>query len=223
MRRKPSLPFLAFLLASLAACSTTDARQAPASGAAAAPPAAVTVWRFNPNEEVQVRGGDPLYVETGPHVVVWPAGGPVLSPPYTVRATLQKHTGRVHEGTGLLFGGSDLDKTEDHQSYSYFLTRGDGSFLIKLRRGAQLPIIQDWTTHPAIHRDGEDGGRPNELEVRVTPADVAFLVNGTEVAHYPTSRFMVRGIAGLRVSHELSLEVTGFQARAGVPAPPARP
>jgi hypothetical protein len=226
------LRFASVALALLAACSESSARQAPAAAtppsgsapSAAAPspnPAAaarVTEWRYNPTADVKVSGADPLTVETGPHVILWPANAQPLAPPYTIRARLQKHTGRTHEGIGILFGGSGLDGPETSQRYAYFLTRGDGSFLVKIRRGAELPIVQDWTTHPAIRRDGEDGGRPNDLEVRATAADVAFLVNGTEVARLPASKFELKGIAGLRVSHELQLEVTGFQAVPGTPA-----
>jgi hypothetical protein len=221
MPRTP-LPLALVLLA--AACSeprASEARPAAQTARTASPPtAAVAEWRYNPTDQVTVRGADPLNVETGPHVILWAAGAAVLSPPYTIRARITKHTGRVHEGTGILFGGVNLDRPESEQRYGYFLTRGDGSFLVKLRRGAELPIVQDWTASPAVRRDGEDGGRPNELEVRATAAEVAFLVNGTEVARYPASRFQLRGVAGLRVSHELTLEVTGFQARPG--ARPAR-
>jgi hypothetical protein len=199
-----------------AACTESNARQAAPAAQPASPAAAVTEWRYNPTDQVTVRGADPLNVETGPHVILWPANAPVLAPPYTIRATFTKHTGRMHEGTGILFGGVNLDRPESQQQYGYFLTRGDGSFLVKLRRGTDLPILQDWTAHPAIRRDGEDGGRPNELEVRATTVDVAFLVNGTEVARMPASRFQLRGVPGLRVSHELTLEVTGFRARRGV-------
>jgi hypothetical protein len=225
MPRIHLLPLAFAAVASLAACNEADTTRAPhavpAGDVAAAP--AQAAWRFNPTAQVTVKGGDPLTVETGPHVVLWPADAPVLAPPYTIRATLQKHTGRIHEGIGLLFGGANLEGPESGQRYAYFLTRGDGSFLIKVRRGTSLPVVQDWTTHPAIRRDGEEGGRPNALEVRATAADVAFLVNGTEVARLPASSFDLRGVAGLRVSHELQLEVTGFQAVPGTPAPRVKP
>ncbi|HET6764020.1 MAG TPA: hypothetical protein VFH27_10110, partial [Longimicrobiaceae bacterium] len=163
-------------------------------------------------------GGDPLRVETGPHVIAWRAGAVAIAPPYTIRATLQKHTGRIHEGTGILFGGEGLDRAENEQKYAYFLTRGDGSFLIKQRDGAALTVVQDWTAHPAIRRDGEEGGRPNELEVRATATDAAFLVNGVEVARVPAAKLRLAGVAGLRISHELQLEVTGFRIEPGAAA-----
>ena len=217
-----TLLLIPLALAALSACAESAGKDS--GGVPAQEPArvaAVPSWRANPTAQVTVTGSDPLTVETGPHVVLWPSDAAVLTPPYTIHATLQKHTGRIHEGTGILFGGANLDRPEGEQRYAYFLTRGDGSFLIKLRRGAELPIVQDWTAHPAIRRDGEDGGQANELEVRATTADVAFLVNGTEVARVPASRFDLRGVAGLRVSHELQLEVTGFHVVPGVAGPGA--
>ncbi|HET6229729.1 MAG TPA: hypothetical protein VFE05_06570 [Longimicrobiaceae bacterium] len=213
-------------LLALAACKPGDSRQAAAgsgTGADSAGTGARVAWSYNPHAQVTLTGGDPLTVETGPAVIVWPAGAKPLAPPYTVRARLQKHTGRLHEGTGLLFGGADLDKPENQQSYSYFLTRGDGSFLIKLRKGAEIPIVQDWTAHPSVRRDTEEGGRANDLMVQVTAQDVAFFINGTQVARLPAAQFQTRGVAGLRVSHELQLEVTGFQASPGIHPPDVRP
>ncbi|HEX2202594.1 MAG TPA: hypothetical protein VHG91_04835, partial [Longimicrobium sp.] len=182
---------------------------------AAAPDAAAGAWRSTPAQGVEVRGGEPLVVETGPHAVLWHQGEAELAPPYTLRATLTKRSGRLHEGFGLVFGASGLDGPEANQVYSYFLVRGDGSFLVKRRQGAETPVVRDWTTHPAIRRDGEDGGRPAALEVRVEEGETAFLVNGEEVARVPSADLSVRGRVGLRVAHDLRLEVAEFAATPG--------
>jgi hypothetical protein len=230
MKRLSVLPIAMLLLA----CTEPHAGRAPAGlrdAALGAVPAnraepsasRAPAWIANPAAHVTLSGGgETLRVEAGPHSVVWPAGAVPIAPPYTIRATLQKHTGRIHEGTGILFGGEGLDRAESEQKYAYFLTRGDGSFLIKQRDGANLIVVQDWTTHPAIRRDGEEGGRPNDLEVRATKTDAAFFVNGVEVARVPAEQLRLAGIAGLRVSHELQLEVTGFRVQPGAPAPAGR-
>jgi hypothetical protein len=101
--------------------------------------------------------------------------------------------------------------------YSYFLVRGDGAFLVKRRQGMETPVVRDWTQHAALRRDQEEIGRPNELEVRVTAADVAFLANGVEVARVPAAELSIRGLAGVRTAHEVSLVVRGFRAEPGAP------
>jgi hypothetical protein len=224
--RRILVPLLLLGTAALASCTGAGDGRTESSGTAAStpPPAAETAaapWKLNPSAGVVVTPGEngAFRVETGPHVILWPAGEAELAPPYTVRATLRKTTGRIHEGTGLLFGGTHLDRPEAEQGYSYFLTRGDGSFLIKLRRGAATPIVRDWTAHPAIRRDDDQGGHPNDLRVDVGTQETAFFVNGTEVARVPTAELETKGLAGLRVSHELQLEVSGFHAGPGAGAP----
>jgi hypothetical protein len=163
-----------------------------------------------------VLGGAPgsLTVETGPHTILWPAGEQELAPPYTLRATFEKKSGRLHEGYGILFGGTGLDGAEAGQVYSYFLVRGDGSFLVKRRQGAETPVVRDWTQHPAIRRDVDEKGQPNRLEVAVSDTIAIFRVNGAEVARVPTAELSVRGLAGVRTAHQCLVVVTGFRAEA---------
>jgi hypothetical protein len=184
---------------------------APAPGARPAEPAAAA-WRTNPAEGVTLTPGATTVVETGPHTLLWQEGAAELAPPYTVRAELRKRAGRLHEGFGVVFGATGLEGAEDAQAYSYFLVRGDGSFLIKRRQGAETPVVRDWTRHPRINRDAGGGGRGNVLEVTVGTDTTVFAVNGAEVARVPSSALAVRGRAGLRVAHEVVVEVAGFQA-----------
>ena len=202
--------------AARAGCGRDDARPParPAGDVGAAEP---TPWRANPAEGVQVTGGaDSVVVETGPHAILFHAGQRELQPPYTVRAEFEKRSGRLHEGYGLIFGGTALDGPEAGQAYSYFLVRGDGSFLVKRRQGAATPVVRDWTQNAAIRRDQDETGRPNELEVAVTDSEAVFRVNGTEVARVPASELSVRGEAGVRTSHQVALVVRGFRATAGL-------
>lgn len=223
-----SLPALALLLA--AACGAdSDPRAAeadtatrfaqPSAAEPRAPAAAATAWRTNPASGVTVTQGDATTIETGPHTLLWPGDGAELAPPYSVRASLRKRAGRLHEGYGLIFGGTGLEGAEAEQRYSYFLVRGDGSFLIKRRDGAQTPVVRDWTRHPDVARDADGEGRPNDLEVRVGADSVTFLVNGGTVATVPAAELRVAGRAGLRVSHDVLLEAQGFTAQPGTVAP----
>jgi hypothetical protein len=184
---------------------------APGSAAQPAPPAAVA-WRSNPADSVTVTPGTPTVVETGPHTLLWQDGAPELAPPYTLRAEMRKRAGRLHEGYGVIFGGTGVDGAEAAQAYSYFLVRGDGSFLVKRRQGAETPVVRDWTRHPRINRDANGAGRTNVLEVAVGADSTVFRVNGAEVARVPSAELAVQGRAGLRIAHDVVVEVHGFSA-----------
>ena len=188
------------------------ARREPAR----ARPSAAAAWKANPAAGQALKvDADSMVIETGPHTVLWPAGAGELVPPYTIHATFTKHRGRLHEGYGILFGGSGLEGPETGQAYSYLLVRGDGSFLVKRRQGAETPVLIDWTQSPAIRRDVDEAGRPNELVVAVTDSVAVFRVNGTEVARVPSAELSVRGLPGVRTSHECLLVVRGFRAEPG--------
>ncbi|HEX6748662.1 MAG TPA: hypothetical protein VF092_15295 [Longimicrobium sp.] len=212
------------LAAMLGGCRGKDGAQGqPARGGDASPSAAAAAWKTNPAAgEALVVGGDSVAIETGPHTILWPAGAQELAPPYTLRATFTKHRGRLHEGYGILFGGSGLDGPETGQVYSYLLVRGDGSFLVKRRQGAETPVVRDWTQSGAIRRDVDEEGRPNELEVVVTDTVTVFRVNGAEVARVPSSELSVRGLAGVRTAHECLLVVRDFRVEPGASTGGAR-
>jgi hypothetical protein len=203
-------PLVLAALLALAGCGAEP--EPPRAAALPAEAPAAHAWRANPSSARIARAGDTLVMETAAHAVMWEENAPELAPPYEVRATIRKRSGRLHEGTGLVLGGTGLDGPEAGQVYTYFLTRGDGSFLVKRRQGAQTPIVRDWTRHPAIRRDAEGGGRPNQLAVRVGADEAVFLVNGKEVARVPAAELALRGRAGLRAAHDVQIEVTGFRA-----------
>ncbi|HEX2093800.1 MAG TPA: hypothetical protein VHG28_15465 [Longimicrobiaceae bacterium] len=215
------LPILLLTAAALGGCGPDHARpRTPGAGQepeAAVPAPGSPQWRSSPTEGVTLSGGDTLLVETGPHVVLWPEGAAPVAPPYTVRAGMRKLHGRLQEGYGIVFGGRSLGEPETQQRYSYFLVRGDGSYLIKRRIGAETPQVRPWTAHTAVRRDTDEGGRPNELEVRVGEREVAFVVNGAEVARVPAAELDTRGVPGVRAAHGIQLVVTGFAVVAGSP------
>ena len=211
-----ALAAAAFAALALSACRGDGGAQGErARGDTKAPDAAVA-WRSNPQAgEALTATRDSVTIETWPHTILWPAGAQELAPPYTIHATFTKHRGRLHEGYGILFGGSGLDGPEAGQVYSYLLVRGDGSFLVKRRQGAETPVVRDWTQSAAIRRDVDEEGRANELEVAVTDTETVFRVNGAEVARVPSSELSVRGVAGVRTSHECLLVVRDFVAEPG--------
>lgn len=218
---------LALLLITAAACgdpgkrpdstdaSAVDSALRPGTPVGAGGPAApspAAAWRSNPANGVTLTPGTPVVVETGPHALLWQEGVPELAPPYVIRAEMRKRAGRLHEGYGIVFGGTALEGEEAVQAYSYFLVRGDGSFLVKRRAGAETPVVRDWTRHPRINRDADGTGRSNVMEVRVDADSATFVVNGAQVARVPAAQVGGRGRAGLRIAHDMTVEVLGYGA-----------
>lgn len=142
--------------------------------------------------------------------IFWKDSGAMASGAYTVSATFKQMTATAHpEAYGLFIGGSDLEG--DGVSYTYFLVRQGGQFLIKKRDGGDTSDIVGWTPSDAVNKAAADGTITNTLAVRVEGGTVHFLANGTEVHSIPASRIQTDGIAGLRVNHRLDLHIGGFQ------------
>src|SRR5690606_26366346 len=113
------------------------------------------------------------------------------------------------EAYGLFVGGRDLKAAE--QSYTYFLVRGDGKFLIKTRNGSTTAnVTSAWAEHPAVVKAGGDGKATNVLRIERTGDRVRFLANGTEVHSAAAADVATGGQAGLRINHNLDVHVDGF-------------
>lgn len=150
------------------------------------------------------------HVTTGPRAIFY---HPDATASGDVRVRTMMHLfdpGERREAHGLFMGGQNLDG--DDLAYDYFLIREGGEFLIKRRRGDETETLQDWTAHDAIRSFADGDGSPveNVLEVVAQGDDVAFLVNGTEVARLPRTDVQTDGIAGLRINHALNLHVEDF-------------
>lgn len=160
-------------------------------------------------------------MEPGFHIATGPAGifyNPAnqASGQYRVEAEifLFDPEGR-REAFGILVGGKNLEA--DDQSYTYFLIREGGQFILKRRSGGEAPTIQGWTAHPAIvsfatKPEGESTAK-NVLAIDVGVEQVRFLVNGQEVASLPKSEVETDGIVGLRVNHRLNLHVSRLDVK----------
>jgi hypothetical protein len=134
---------------------------------------------------------------------------------YEVAATFSQLKPSAHpEAYGLFIGGMDLDK--ETQRYTYFLIRQDGKYLIKSRDGATTKPIVDWT--PAAPMKDANVAKQgfkdsNELAIRVQGDKVSFLIGGTEVHALPRAQVTTDGIAGVRINHNLEVQVAGFDLK----------
>jgi hypothetical protein len=150
----------------------------------------------------------------GFHVTSGPAGI-YYKPDQKATGTYETHASFTQlepaahpEAYGLFIGGADLQG--ENQKYTYFLIRQDGKFLIKRRDGAATPNVMTWTEHSAIKKADASGKMTNALSIDVGADKVRFLVNGTEVASQPKAQVDPTGVAGLRINHNLNVQVEGF-------------
>jgi hypothetical protein len=182
------------------------------------------VWRTAPSVGVALEPiEDGIRLRTGPHIVAWQRGHTPLQPPYALEAVFEKRAGRLYEGFGIVFGASDLDVPEDQQEYSYVLLRGDGAYLVKRRAGPEAPVVQGWTSHAEILRDQNGHGQRNHLRIEVDEYEVIIIVNGTRLIAIPADELRIVGRPGLRVAHDVELDVIGFEVRTGTGASEATP
>jgi hypothetical protein len=151
---------------------------------------------------------------TNPQAAVYWNPSNTMSGNYSVKGTftLVKPSGHVNY-YGLIFGGSDLEGP--NQSYLYFLVGQDGTWLIKRRAGdAKTEDVVAKTANAAVKKPEASGSSTNALEVRVGTDKIEYLVNGTTVHSMPKSGLAAKtdGIYGIRVNHQLEVQIDGFAA-----------
>jgi hypothetical protein len=148
---------------------------------------------------------------------------------FTVSGTFSQTRSMGHEAYGLFVGGKDLE--DSTQQYLYFVVKpcrssgtcsGDGAkaspmgeILISQRRGNGKPTALVATTHDDAVRtdDPTTGAANNVLAIHVSKDSVQFYINGREVRALPRSALAgmsTDGIVGLRVNHNLDIQVDGF-------------
>ncbi len=151
------------------------------------------------------RRGEMWEVQTGPHHIMW-APGDTARGNFTVSARLQQMEAPAHrEAYGIFVGGSNLDQPT--QKYSYFMMGGTGEYLINTRDGANVTKVRDWTASTSVPRQDTAGKVDYALSIRVAGDSAHFMVNGARIASLPKSQFPTDGIAGLRIGHNLHLQV----------------
>jgi hypothetical protein len=123
--------------------------------------------------------------------------------------TLVKPSGHTNY-YGLVFGGSDLEGPK--QSYVYFMVAQDGTWLVKQRDGEETKDVSPKTPSDAVKKPDASGKSTNALEVRVAADKVEYVVNGTTVHSAPKAGVKTDGIYGIRVNHQLEVQVDGLAA-----------
>jgi hypothetical protein len=156
--------------------------------------------------------GSAIHFQSGPAGIYYRTADK-KSGPYTVSATFTQLEPAAHpEAYGLIIGGSGLEGAD--QKYTYFLVRQDGKFMIRRRAGATTPTITNWTDNAAVKKADAAGKATNALSIEVGKDTVRFLANGTEVGTAPLDQVDTNGIAGIRVNHNLNVNVEGFSVKA---------
>ena len=174
-------------------------------------------WSARPDGEGDLKSVKFVIMEPGYHLTLGPATilyrkTDKAEGPFHTLATFHQMKKLEHaEGYGLFFGGRSL--TGPGQSYTYFLVRDDGKYLIKRREGEKTSeITKGWRAEPAVKKGNAQGQATNLLEIdaKRDPAKLDFKVNGTTVYTTDAKAMSLKGIVGLRANHNLDLHVEGF-------------
>ena len=164
---------------------------------------------------VSMGGG--IHVTAGPAAIYWNPANSVEGGNYTVKGTFSQTKASAHpEAYGIFLGGQNLEAA--NQSYLYFVVRQDGKYLINHRADdSTVHKIVDWTAHDAVKAMDAEGKATNALSIVVGNDNLSFRVNGTEVKTLPRSvidsggaHSGTKGIAGIRVNHNLDVHIDGF-------------
>lgn len=174
-------------------------------------------WSARPDGTRDIKNVKFVTMEPGYHLTLGPATilyreQDRVSGPFHTQATFHQMKKLEHpEGYGLFFGGQALDGAG--QNYTYFLVRGDGTYLIKRRDGEKTSeVTRGWTANPAIKKVNAEGKATNMLEIdaKQNPSKVEFKVNGKTVHTADAQSMNAKGNVGLRVNHNLDVHIEGF-------------
>lgn len=201
--------------ATIAACSTKSAGTTDSTAAHNADPdvaaqgngvpAGYTAVTDDPNAQITnaryVMTGGNWEITTGPAHLVY-AAKDSASGSYTASTIFkQMESPRHPEGFGIFVGGRDL--SSPNRSYTYFLVRGNGEFLVKGRSGAKTSDILSWRADAAVPKADSAGAATYQLEIRVAADSVRFMVNHKQVGAVKAGTIATDGVAGLRINHNL--------------------
>jgi len=159
------------------------------------------------SKAVYTAAGSNWDVTTGPAHIIF-ADKDAATGSYAVNATIAQLAKPAHpEAYGLFLGGKDLADTAK-RTYTYFVVRGTGEYLVKVMTGSKTTTVTNWTANENIPKEDATGKATYALKVHVAANAFHFYVNGKMVAEVPKGMNPAEGIAGLRINHNLHLLVT---------------
>lgn len=145
-------------------------------------------------------------VTTGPAHILFAAGDTAVTK-YSVSATFEQLQAPSHpEAFGVFIGGSNLN--EPTVKYTYFIVRGDGSYMVKVRDGANTRTIANWTAQPSIPKQDAAGKGLYGIKIDVRDKVANVSVNGVPITTISGKDAPLNGITGVRINHNLHLMVT---------------
>lgn len=149
--------------------------------------------------------GNRWEITTGPaHIMYSPSD--TMKREFVVATTFDQMEAREHsDAFGIFVGGADLDQPS--QRYTYFMVRGNGEYVAKVREGSETRDIVPWTPHQAVAKQDAEGRARYRLAIQVRGDSVRFLSNGTPVAAVRVGTVPTDGIAGLRVDQNVHVMV----------------
>jgi hypothetical protein len=164
--------------------------------------------------EIEMRqAGTALAFRSGPAAIFWNTKD-VATGMYTVSAIFEQKKSMMHEAYGLFIGGQNL--SDPTQNYLYFVIKPQaGTMIINHRNGNARPrALVAETPSDAINKDAPGtGAATNAIAMRVSRDSLHFYINGKEVRTFAKAALggaPTEGLAGLRVNHNLDIEVRDF-------------
>jgi hypothetical protein len=145
-------------------------------------------------------------VTTGPAHILYKSSDSA-SGAYTVSSTIDQLAAPAHpEAYGIFVGGKNLDGT--NQQYLYFLARGTGEMMARVREGDKTRNVLAWQKHAAVPAANASGQASYRLGIQVAADSVRFLVNGQTAATVPAAGLPTSGVYGVRINHNLHVRAT---------------
>ncbi len=130
---------------------------------------------------------------------------------YEVGASFsQLEPAKQPEEFGIFVGGTDLDK--DMPRYTSFLVRQDAHFSIRKYTGDTIKAAVAWRPVPAM-KEPKGVKSTNTLMIRAQGNIVRFFIGDKEVAKLTRAQVGGDGIAGLRINHNLHVQVSKFEVK----------
>jgi hypothetical protein len=176
------------------------------------------------NDSKFAQEGNKLVLNVGPAAIYWnPANA--ASGDYTVSATFTEPkymSANSHPHPyGIFIGGNKLDT--DTPTLLYCAPYGNGTFIVRGFGPAPFQMGGRRPAENAAVKKAETGGAvTQEVKWTVKGSRAECSINGTMVAGYDKGELVgegklesLDGIAGIRVSHNVDVEVTNFKVTKG--------